>query len=202
MEGGEKSFLLHPPPSTLHPPLLPDLRPGLVGRPPTRQAFDAPAGPGYNLSAKGERPEGMAVKGSVTIKTTGGCAIGVLAGVFAAGCAPANKPRQDPTAPSLVYSPADRIPSDRPVERPRTSGGDLLRPGARCRVHLRRDAAGLAGQAPVSIVGASRLSELASVAGVVERVDADGITVRGNGSTYWIPRGAILAVEFPDERQP
>ncbi len=118
------------------------------------------------------------------------------------GCAPTNTPDGDRTATSLVYSPAEQIESEREGERPRSTGGDALRPGVRCRVHLRRDAAGLAGQAPVSVVGTSRLSELASVAGVVERVDSDAVTVRGEGSTYWVPRSAILAVELPDERRP
>src|SRR5687768_1389932 len=123
-----------------------------------------------------------------------------LAAVALTGCAPPGR-SDDKAATSLVYSPGERLQTSREAEGSNTAG-ERLRTGVRCRVHLRRDAAGLAGQAPVSIVGASRLSEMASVAGVVERVGDDAITIRGDGSTYWIPRGAILAVEFPDERQP
>ena len=103
---------------------------------------------------------------------------------------------------SLVYSPGDRIDAEREAAAARPAPGPGLRTGVRCRVHLRRDAAGLAGAGPVSIVGASRLSEQSSVAGTIERVEAEGISVRADGSTYWIPRGVILAVEFPNEPRP
>ena len=120
------------------------------------------------------------------------------------GCAPVHKGDQGrASAPSsLVYSPGERISAEREAAAARPAPGPGLRTGVKCRVHLRRDAAGLAGGAPVSIVGASMLSERASVAGTIERVEAEGITIRGDGSTYWIPRDVILAVEFPNEPRP
>jgi hypothetical protein len=120
------------------------------------------------------------------------------------GCAAPKRAAEEPSAPpsSLVYSPGARITAEREAQASRPPVGETLRTGVKCRVHLRRDAAGLAGGAPLSIVGASMLSERASVAGTIERVEADGITLRGDGSTYWIPRDVILAVEFPNEPRP
>jgi hypothetical protein len=119
------------------------------------------------------------------------------------GCAGPGKANEEPSAPSsLVYSPGARISAEREAAAARPPPGDGLRTGVKCRVHLRRDAAGLAGGAPLSIVGASMLSDRASVVGTIERVEAEGITLRGDGSTYWIPRGVILAVEFPNEPRP
>jgi len=130
-------------------------------------------------------------------------AVGV-AGICALGCAPGPRAGAgERPASSLVYSPAARLPADREQPAARAaSDAQGLRTGVRCRVHLRRDAAGLAGQSPVSIVGTSMISERASVVGTIERVDPDAIILRGDGSTYWIPRSVILAVEFPDERRP
>ena len=121
------------------------------------------------------------------------------------GCAPARKPAEErsSSASSLVYSPGERISAEREAAAAaRPARGEGLRTGVKCRVHLRRDAAGLAGAAPLSIVGASMLSERASVVGIIDRVEAEGITLRGDGSTYWIPRDVILAVEFPNEPRP
>ena len=122
----------------------------------------------------------------------------------ASGCAGPKRATQEPSAPpsSLVYSPGAKITAEREAQASRPPAGEILRTGVHCRVHLRRDAAGLAGGSPLSIVGASMLSERASVAGTIDRVEADGITLRGDGSTYWIPRDVILAVEFPNEPRP
>jgi hypothetical protein len=134
---------------------------------------------------------------SLVLTTAAAC--GVLS-----GCAGPKRATQEPPAPpsSLVYSPGAKINAEREAQASRPPTGEALRTGVRCRVHLRRDAAGLAGGAPVSIVGASIISERASVAGTIDRVEADGITLRGDGSTYWIPRDVILAVEFPNEPRP
>ena len=128
-----------------------------------------------------------------TVATT---TLGLL--LAGAGCGSANKDAEHP-ASSLVYSPAARMPEAQDgLQSPRD--GAQLQPGRRCRVHFRRDAAGYLGQTPLSVVGTSVHSERAQVVGTIERVDGDSITVRGDGSTYWIPREAILAVEFPDAR--
>ena len=120
------------------------------------------------------------------------------------GCAGRNVANDAPSdgPSSLVYSPGARINAEREAAASRPPAGEGLRTGVKCRVHLRRDAAGLAGGAPVSIVGASMLSERSSVAGTIDRVEPDGISLRGEGSTYWIPRDVILAVEFPNEPRP
>ena len=104
-----------------------------------------------------------------------------------------------------VYSPAERMEAKRDV-RPAESGAGAaaggLRTGVRCRVHLRRDAVGVAGQSPMPIVGASMLSDRASLAGTIESAERDALLVRTEGSVYWVPREMILAVEFPDEGRP
>jgi hypothetical protein len=115
-----------------------------------------------------------------------------------AGCvAKTENTHHDPGASSLVYSPAARVQADAAATRPARVAG--LQTGRRCRVHLRRDAVGLAGQAPLSMLGTSAMAERATVSGTLERVDDDGVTLRAENSTYWIPRGVILAVEFPDQ---
>ena len=118
--------------------------------------------------------------------------------VWLAGCASGNERKdRNSSAESLVYSPAARVQADAAAARPAKVVG--LQTGRRCRVHLRRDAVGLAGNAPLSVLGTSALSERAQLAGTLERVDDDGITLRTDGAAYWIPREVILAVEFPDQ---
>ena len=118
------------------------------------------------------------------------------------GCASSPRDGERP-ATSLVYSPGERVSVEKQRQRDAVaSAGAGLRTGVRCRVHLRRDAMGLAGQAPLSIVGTSRISELATLAGTIERIEDDALVVRTDSSTYWVPRGMILAVEFSDERRP
>ena len=112
------------------------------------------------------------------------------------GCA-AGKSKDELPAASLVYSPTAQLPGE--ADSPRRQPVVGLQTGRRCRVHFRRDAVGLAGQAPLSILGLSAMSERAQLVGTIERVDPDGITVRADTSTYWVPREAILAVEFPDQ---
>ena len=124
-----------------------------------------------------------------------------VAGCWALGCRSDHRPEERP-ATSLVYSPADQVTSPRHPATAPSSSAPGLRAGVRCRVHLRRDAVGLAGGSPLAIVGASILSERASLTGVIERVDADALLLRVNQSTYWVPRDVILAVEFPDEWRP
>jgi hypothetical protein len=127
-----------------------------------------------------------------------------MAGLAAAGCAPEKKPAGEGRAPSLVYSPAERLPSD----RERASGENVAPPaaqdevrppaGRRCRVHLRREAMGVAGQAPYPLTGNNLATDRASIIGTLERVGRDWIVVRGERSTFWVPRDAVLAVEFAE----
>ena len=120
------------------------------------------------------------------------------------GCASSKKEPGDGRAPSLVYSPAERLP---PAGDMRTTSGDLsqvtvaqdtvLPPaGRRCRVHLRRDSLGVANPAPYPIVGNNIAAERALRAGTLERVGRDWLVLRGERSTFWLPREAVLAVEF------
>jgi hypothetical protein len=119
------------------------------------------------------------------------------------GCASEKKPEPEGRAPSLVYSPAERIPPERPE---RTSGEtvvqvpaqDDVRPpaGRRCRVHLRREAMGVAGQAPYPLSGNNLATDRASIVGTLERVGRDWIVLRGERSTFWLPVASVLAVEF------
>ena len=123
-----------------------------------------------------------------------------------AGCASEKKERSDGRAPSLVYSPAARLDS---TAESRESGRDASGPaaepeavrppaGRRCRVHLRREALGVAGQAPYPLSGNNLATERAQLTGTLERVGHDWLVVRGDRSTYWVPREAVLAIEFAD----
>ena len=134
---------------------------------------------------------------AVTRSRDGSLAVGFVGvALTLVGCA-ADKKKDERPATSLVYSPASQLPAESDASRRPPVVG--LQTGRRCRVHFRRDAVGLAGQAPLSILGLSAMSERAQLVGTIERVDPDGITLRADTSTYWVPREAILAVEFPDQ---
>jgi hypothetical protein len=130
----------------------------------------------------------------------------LFAGLALAGCASEKKPDGEGRASSLVYSPAERLPADR--ERRASSetvvqvpAQDEVRPpaGRRCRVHLRREAMGVAGQAPTPLSGNNLATDRASLVGTLERVGRDWIVVRGERSTYWLPVDSVLAVEFVEQ---
>jgi len=133
------------------------------------------------------------------------CAVaGIVIGLpmLVVGCASSPRDGERP-ATSLVYSPAERVSAEKQRERDAlAAGGAGLRTGVRCRVHLRRDAMGLTAGQPLPIVGTSRISELATLLGTIERIEEDALVVRTDSSTYWVPREMILAVEFSDERRP
>ena len=122
------------------------------------------------------------------------------------GCASSKREPGNGGAPSLVYSPAERLPPAGEAETPTTTGDlsqvavaqDAVLPpaGRRCRVHLRRDSLGVANPAPYPIVGNNIASERALLAGTLERVGRDWLVLRGERSTFWLPREAVLAVEF------
>ena len=44
------------------------------------------------------------------------------------------------------------------------------------------------------------LAAIRSVTGTLERVGRDWLLVRGDRSTYWVPREAVLAVEFVEQQ--
>lgn len=54
---------------------------------------------------------------------------------------------------------------------------------------------GVAGQAPYPISGNNLAADRASITGTLERVGHDWLVVRGERSTYWVPRETVLAVE-------
>ena len=127
-----------------------------------------------------------------------------LVAVLASGCASPKKPQSDARAPSLVYSPAARLEksNDPDAKSVAAADQDVVRPpaGRRCRLHFRREAIGVAGQAAYPITGGNNLAaDRASVTGTLERVGRDWLVVRGDRSTYWVPRDAVLAVEFADQ---
>ena len=136
----------------------------------------------------------------------------LLAGIFVlataslllGGCASDKKQAGgEGRAPSLVYSPAARLPPERDDDPAAETGAssvvvDEVRPpaGRRCRIHLRRESMGIAGQAPYPITGNNIAADRAAVTGTLERVGRDWLVLRGERSTYWVPRDAVLAVEF------
>ena len=132
------------------------------------------------------------------------CAVAVLA---VSGCASNKDKESDGRASSLVYSPAARLPSKDEREPSGGAGAsastvDEVRPpaGRRCRVHLRREAMGVAGQAPYPMSGNNLAADRVLLSGTLERVGRDWLVLRGERSTYWVPREVVLAVEFVDER--
>jgi hypothetical protein len=147
--------------------------------------------------------------------TPGGKLLGpglVVAAMMLPGCTSPKKEPSQGTASSLVYSPAARLPArDRSAG---SSGGDAnstpagatddpVRPpaGRVCRIHLRREALGVAGQVPYPLSGGNNISaDRVQVTGTLERVGRDWLVVRADRSTYWIPRDVVLAVEFTDDR--
>jgi hypothetical protein len=127
------------------------------------------------------------------------CLFAALAG----GCASPKKPQSEGRAPSLVYSPAARLAEKGDAAPPATGNEDVVRPpaGRRVRLHFRREAIGVAGQAAYPLTGGNNLAaDRASVTGTLERVGRDWLVVRGERSTYWVPREAVLAVEFADQQ--
>jgi hypothetical protein len=130
----------------------------------------------------------------------------LFAVVAVTGCASEKKPEAEGRAPSLVYSPAERLPSDRERRAANETAVQLpaqddVRPpaGRRCRVHLRLDAMGVAAQAPYPLSGNNLATDRASIVGTLERVGRDWIVVRGERSTYWLPVDSVLAVEFVEQ---
>jgi hypothetical protein len=67
----------------------------------------------------------------------------------------------------------------------------------RCVVHLRRDAAGVAGQAPMAMSEDDRFGRAASVQGTLRRATARGVLVEMDRGVRWVPIEVILAVDFP-----
>jgi hypothetical protein len=59
---------------------------------------------------------------------------------------------------------------------------------------------GVAGQAPYPLSGNNLATDRAQVTGTLERVGRDWLVIRGDRSTYWIPREAVLAVEFAEQQ--
>jgi len=121
-----------------------------------------------------------------------------------AGCAAEKKKTEQNTgkAGSLVYSPAERLPArhadDTKGDATAAGPQDEVRPpaGRRVRLHLRRDAMGVSGQAPYPMTGNNLAADRASITGTLERVGRDWMVIRGDRSTYWVARDAVLAVGF------
>ena len=118
-----------------------------------------------------------------------------------AGCAPQKKPQSDGRASSLVYSPAARLADKDDAASSPTATEEVVRPpaGRRVRLHLRREALGVAGQAPYPLSGNNLAADRASITGTLERVGRDWLLVRGDRSTWWVPREAVLAIEFVEQ---
>jgi hypothetical protein len=130
-----------------------------------------------------------------------------IVAAIAAGCTSSRKTDDEARASSLVYSPAARLPAGRGghAASDATSTTDIqqdaVRPpaGRRCRLHLRREAVGVAGQVPYPITGNNLAADRAQLTGTLERVGRDWLVIRGERSTYWVPREAVLAVEFVEQ---
>ena len=73
--------------------------------------------------------------------------------------------------------------------------------GRRCRVHLRRDAMGLATVSPLPM--SSRVTSPAvramQIEGVIDAAGDHWITLRTADRTYSLPVGSILAIEYLDD---
>ena len=124
-----------------------------------------------------------------------------------AGCAGPKADENRGEASSLVYSPSARLPAQE-VSNNDTGGSaapagveDPVRPpaGRACKVHLRREALGVAGQVPYPLEGNRITTDRVQLTGTLERVGRDWLVLRSDRSTFWIPRDAVLAVEFDDK---
>jgi len=111
----------------------------------------------------------------------------------ASGCAGPKRATQEPSAPpsSLVYSPGAKITAEREAQASRPPAGEILRTGVHCRVHLRRDAAGLAGSAG--------LAGVAGVACANAAIDAEANNVAIRADSFFMC--FVFLVELSNKHQ-
>ena len=111
---------------------------------------------------------------------------------------PGNPPRD-----VAVAQPPEPTPAEVATSSPAIRSTDSPLPtGRACRIHLRRDAIGLSGVAPLSIQQVSPATRAAAIDGTVERATDDWVVLRSasGGRTYWVRVDGILAVEFLDAK--
>ena len=98
--------------------------------------------------------------------------------------------------PPELEPPPAKVAASSPVTR---STDSPIPTGRACRIHLRRDAIGLSGLAPLSIQQVSPATRAAALDGTVEQATDDWVVLRAaRGRTYWVRVDGILAVEFLD----
>ncbi len=68
--------------------------------------------------------------------------------------------------------------------------------GKNCIVHFRRDALGMAGEIPSSVMAGSVNGAETTQAGQLMDVGADWIVINLHGREFHIPQAAILLIEF------
>ena len=93
----------------------------------------------------------------------------------------------------------DDLATTGPVERISTYG---VQPptGQPCRIHFRRDAMGLAAQAPLGIQENEIPGRTTHKAGTIEQVGDQWVVLRSDDRLWWIPRPIILIIEFPPQQ--
>ena len=112
-----------------------------------------------------------------------------------ASAAPATKPSPAPVAqepsrpPEPVAAPAAAV--DRGQQPPT---------GRPCRIHFRRDAMGLAAQAPLAIRDSEIPGRTTHKAGTLDQVTDEWVVLRSDGRLWWIPRAVILTIELEPEQ--
>ena len=119
----------------------------------------------------------------------------LLGALLVAGCT-GNSRKAERPATSLVYSPTAGM-AQRDEQQAAAKPENPQPPSGRaCRLHFRRDAMGIAAPLTGNNVAADRVA----VNGVIDFVSEDWLVFRSDGSIYWVPRDAVLAVEFTTGR--
>jgi len=136
------------------------------------------------------------VRHSFSITTT----VIALVSLAAGGCQP--KPVDGPASASTRPSGySDRPASREPLRRVEVVSQQSARVadavlGRKCRVQLRRDALGMAGNSPMQLTG--RWANEASVAGTVIELSDQWLIVQASDKRVVIPHASILLIELQD----
>lgn len=124
-----------------------------------------------------------------------------------ASLAPAAGASTDTSAPSAPTTRGVGDASPAPQDQPSlavglTSSDGRPATGRRCRVHLRRDAMGLAtvSPLPMSSRSASPAARATQLEGVIEAAGEHWVTLRTTDRVYSLPVGSVLAIEYLDAR--
>jgi len=120
--------------------------------------------------------------------------------IIAAGCQPKNAdaPGAQPASLSSSSSSSSSREPLRRVEVISRSSPELVSAlvGRKCRVQIRRDALGMAGNAPAAMSG--RWAQESSIEGTITEMTDQWLVVQGIGKRIVVPHASILVIELQD----